>query len=67
MTTTVKISGMSCGHCVAAVKSVLQQVEGVTSLDVKLGEAVIESAGELDTAAVKHAIEEEGFQVLSLA
>lgn len=66
MTTTVKITGMTCGHCVAAVKSALQAVPGIKSFDVKIGEATIESDGALDPAAVKGAIEEEGYAVVSV-
>jgi copper chaperone len=66
MTTTVKITGMTCGHCVAAVKSALQAVPGIKSFDVKIGEATVESEGTLDSAVVKHAIEEEGYEVVSV-
>ena len=29
-TTTIKIDGMSCGHCVQSVRKALEGVEGVT-------------------------------------
>jgi copper chaperone CopZ len=48
------------------VKSALQGVSGVKSFDVKIGEATIESEGTLDSAAVKDAIEEEGYEVVSV-
>lgn len=35
-TTTLKVSGMTCGHCVKAVKEALEGVEGVRSADVDL-------------------------------
>jgi copper chaperone CopZ len=36
MTKQLKISGMSCGHCVSHVKSALEGVEGVSEADVSL-------------------------------
>lgn len=66
MKTTVKISGMSCMHCVAAVKGALKDLPGVKSLDVKVGEAVIESDAALDPEALKQAIDDAGFEVVSV-
>ena len=36
MTTTVNVSGMTCGHCVSSVKEELAEVPGVTAVDVDL-------------------------------
>lgn len=63
MKSTLKIGGMSCGHCVAAVKSAIADLPGVKTLSVTIGEAVVETEN-LDT--VKAAIEEEGYDVLSV-
>ena len=65
MATTIKISGMTCGHCVMSVKSALKNVPGITGFDVKVGEAVIEGA--VDIAKVKEAVEEEGYAVVSVS
>ncbi len=65
MTTTIKIAGMSCGHCVMSVKSALKSVPGITSMDVKVGEAVVQ--GDIDLAKAKAAIEEEGYEVVSVS
>lgn len=62
--TTVKISGMSCGHCVAGVKKALGTVPGVQNLEVIIGEAKFE--GNANMEAVKTAIEEEGYEVVSV-
>lgn len=67
MKTTVKISGMSCSHCVAAVKGALKDLPGVKSVDVKVGEAVIETESALDVEAVKKAIDDAGYEVVSVA
>ena len=42
------VQGMSCGHCVAAVKGALAGLDGVRVDDVKIGSAVVE----YDPAAV---------------
>ncbi len=39
--TTLKIDGMSCGHCVTAVRTALEGVEGVTVESVSLGAATV--------------------------
>lgn len=62
MTIRMTVRGMSCGHCVSAVRSVLEAVPGVTSVvDVGLdpGQAVVE--GTPDPAALIKAVEAEGY------
>ena len=39
--TTITIQGMSCGHCVAAVKGALGQLDGVQVKEVKVGSATV--------------------------
>lgn len=43
-TTSLKIEGMTCGHCVAAVTKALEGTEGVTTakVDLQSGRAVVE-------------------------
>ncbi|SFM29808.1 CopZ family metallochaperone [Pelosinus propionicus] len=61
----IKIEGMSCGHCKAAVEGALKEVAGVTSAAVNLEkkEAVVTGSAEL--AALHQAIEEVGFDVVA--
>jgi copper chaperone len=40
--TTMKIDGMSCGHCVKSVKQALESLDGVKVTDVKIGSATVE-------------------------
>lgn len=65
MTATLKISGMSCMNCVKHVKHALAEVSGITESNVEVGKAVI--SGEFDLEAVKAAVEEAGYQVVSVA
>lgn len=39
---TLEISGMSCGHCVAAVSKALKELDGVNVESVKIGSATVE-------------------------
>lgn len=57
------IEGMSCDHCVRAVKNALEGVPGVRSADVRVGHADVESEGASRDSLVS-AIEEEGFHVV---
>jgi copper chaperone len=38
---TIAIDGMSCGHCVAAVRKALEAVDGVEVEDVSIGSATV--------------------------
>jgi copper chaperone len=40
--TTLKIDGMSCGHCVTAVKKALLDLDGVTVENVAVGTATVQ-------------------------
>ncbi len=58
------VTGMTCGHCVSSVTDEVQEIPGVVSVDVVLetGAVSISSAGPLDDAAVRSAVEEAGYQ-----
>lgn len=40
--TTLRIDGMSCGHCVSAVQKALATVEGATATAVAIGSATVD-------------------------
>lgn len=65
MEITIKIEGMQCGHCSSRVKAALEKVAGVASAEVshETGIAVITGEG-LDAAALKAAVENQGFSVV---
>ena len=66
-TTTYKISGMTCGHCVNSVTSELSQLPGVSDVQVDLaaGTATVTSEQPLDDAAVRAAVDEAGYEMVS--
>lgn len=68
-TTTYRVSGMTCDHCVGAVTGELSNVPGVTDVHIDLvpdGESAVtvRSADPLDTAAVAEAVDEAGYQLV---
>lgn len=61
---TLTIGGMSCGHCVAAVRTALENVDGVEVEDVRIGEArVAYDPSQTDRTALAAALAEEGYPV----
>ncbi len=62
MTTKMKITGMTCEHCVMAVSKALGKVPGVEKVEVSLqrGEAVV--GGSADAASLIAAVAGEGYQ-----
>ena len=61
MITVLKIDGMTCGHCVAAVRKALEETPGVESADVVLseGRATVMHGGIV--GALVAAVEDEGY------
>jgi copper chaperone len=62
---TIKIDGMSCGHCVMAVTKALQKIEGIKNVQVSLdkGEASFDEEHSVDRNAVREAVKKAGFNV----
>ena len=64
MKSVIKIDGMSCQHCVMAVKKEVQKLD-VQNLEVKIGEAFVEyDENKVSEAAIKRAIESAGYIVI---
>lgn len=63
--TTVHVSGMTCGHCVAAVTEEVSKIDTVTdvSVDLASGKVEITSGAALDPSAVTAAVDEAGYEV----
>ncbi|MDX9995014.1 MAG: heavy-metal-associated domain-containing protein [Rhodocyclaceae bacterium] len=64
-TTTIKISGMSCGGCTASVTKVLSETPGVVKAEVQLtpGQATVEfDAAQVTREALCAAIDDAGFE-----
>ncbi len=60
----VKIEGMSCQHCVMAVKKALGGVPGVVESDVQIGNATVEyDEAKTQQRDIEAAIEKAGYKV----
>ena len=69
-TTTLRVTGMTCGHCVSAVTSELTALDGVEEVAVDLvkggtSTVTVTSAVPLDDAAVAAAVDEAGYELVS--
>jgi copper chaperone len=66
MTTTYTVTGMTCDHCVNAVRTELGALPGVTDVQVDLaaGTATVTSDQPLDPRAVRAAVDEAGYAVV---
>lgn len=68
MTKTMKIEGMMCGHCEAAVNKALEALDGVEAAEVshEKGTAVVTLAKEVEDEVLKKTVEEKDYQVISI-
>jgi len=67
-TTTYGVTGMTCGHCVAAVTEEIGRLPGVQHVVVDLAvgavsTVTVDSTGELDPGAVRAAVDEAGYEL----
>ena len=59
---TLKIDGMSCGHCVARVEKALSKLDGVHVSRVDVGSAEIDyDPARTSFARIREAIEDAGY------
>jgi copper chaperone CopZ len=66
MTQTLEIGGMTCGHCLRAVKDALSEMPGVRLDEVRIGKAVV-TFDETTVApeSVAEAVRDAGYEVLA--
>ena len=67
MTKIMNINGMSCGHCKATVEKILNGFDGVhATVDLDKKCAVMEVSGPIDEKAMMDAVNEAGFEAISV-
>ena len=68
MTKTMKIEGLMCGHCEAAVKKALEALDGVASAEVSHEKetAVVTLEKDVDNAVLTKAVEDKDYKVVSV-
>ncbi|WIK64078.1 heavy-metal-associated domain-containing protein [Gleimia hominis] len=70
---TLDVKGLTCGHCVASVKEELGEIDGVNTVDVdlnagedKVSHARVETSKEISDDAIREAINEAGYDLVSI-
>ncbi len=64
----LQVAGMTCDHCTRAIVSAIDPIEGVerVSADFTSGRVDVTTDDRFDEPAVRAAIEEEGYELLSV-
>jgi copper chaperone CopZ len=64
-TTTFIVTGMTCGHCVAAVTEEVSKLALVNGVDIDLasGAVTVRSDGPIDRDVFAAAVDEAGYEV----
>ncbi|MFD6859176.1 heavy-metal-associated domain-containing protein [Rhodococcus pyridinivorans] len=64
-TTTITVTGMTCGHCASSVREEIGRIPQVTgvNVDVASGRVEIDATAEIDRAAIATAVDEAGYQL----
>lgn len=65
MNTTLKVEGMSCGHCVNSVEGAIKKLGAEAKVDLASGSvAVSYDESKLGLSDIKTAIEDQGYDVV---
>jgi copper chaperone len=63
--TTIKIEGMSCQHCVMAVKKALGGIPAILQSDVQIGSAMVKyDESKIKKEDIESKIEKAGYRVV---
>jgi len=63
---TLQVQGMSCGHCIDSIEGSVEELTGVTSVKVHLGEGKVDVAFDSSKTSlenIKNTIEEQGYDI----
>ena len=64
---TMKIEGMMCAHCKAAVEKALNAVDGVkAAVDLEAKTASVDAPADIDKEVLKKAVEDAGYEVVGI-
>ncbi|OBI87579.1 heavy-metal-associated domain-containing protein [Mycobacterium sp. 1245805.9] len=68
-TNEYRVTGMTCGHCEAAVQDEVGRIPGVDGVDVdaSTGRLVVRSSLPVDASAVLDAVDEAGYRAVLVA
>ncbi|WP_426940364.1 copper chaperone CopZ [Bacillus mycoides] len=63
---TLKVEGMSCGHCVNSIESNMKELNGVEQVKVQLAEGTVEVTIDSSVVTLKDivaVIEDQGYEI----
>ncbi|SET03321.1 copper chaperone [Oceanobacillus limi] len=66
MQTTLDVTGMTCGHCKMSVEGALNELEGVSGVEVDLGTGKVQVTyddSKVNLDQLKEAVEDQGYDV----
>ena len=68
MEKTIKIQGMTCGHCSARVEKMLKGLEGVSevAVDLNQGTAKVTAADTVTDEQLREAVDDAGYDVTDI-
>lgn len=68
MKKTIKIEGMTCGHCIGSVEKALRAVPGVTDVAVDLASktATVEAQDSVSDNVLTKTVADTGFQIVGI-
>jgi copper chaperone len=64
---TLNVKGMTCGHCEKAVRTALEDLNGIGKVAVNLKEGKVDvefDSGKVSNNQMKEAIEDQGYDVV---
>jgi copper ion binding protein len=66
-TSTYTVTGMTCEHCVGAVREEVGRIPGVTGVvvDLPTGRVTVTSESQVDVEAVRAMVDEAGYELAS--
>lgn len=64
MVTVIRVEGMMCTHCKAAVEKACKGIPGISDAVADLKAKEVTVTGDADLEAVKKAIKDAGFEVM---
>ncbi|MGM8212685.1 copper chaperone CopZ [Virgibacillus sp. W0430] len=67
MQTTLHVKGMSCGHCVSAIKDELKQLNGISAVEVNLSDGTVDITCDdthITIEEIRTTIEDIGYDVV---
>jgi copper chaperone len=64
-TSTYTVTGMTCAHCVQAVKTEIGKIDGATSVDIDLasGRVVVAAGTDIAATDIAAAVDEAGYEL----